>query len=105
MQHQAEAGKIWERGRNWVSTVVEVVPASLRLDTLGLMKKGDEGVGTGPLKADEDVLEIPMFVRVEWEADAANVDVGTAPGRDKEAREKRELAYWCVLGIGRISPD
>ncbi|AEO68623.1 uncharacterized protein THITE_2090132 [Thermothielavioides terrestris NRRL 8126] len=90
---QLEVGKIWERGRNWVSIVVEVVPASLRL-----------APGDPPLREDEDVLEIPMFVRVEWEGEAGGDDVGAAAGRDaaKEAREKRELAYWCVLGLGRI---
>ncbi|KAK0622353.1 dynactin subunit 4 [Immersiella caudata] len=89
--HQAEAGKIWERGRNWVSIVVEVVPASLRLDLL-----------EATAKEDEDVLEIPMFVRVEWEVDVGGDDVGTAPSRDKEQTEERELAYWCVLGLGRV---
>jgi len=91
-QNQLEVGKIWERGRNWVSIVVEVVPASLRLET-----------GDLPLREDEDVLEIPMFVRVEWEAEAGGDDVGAvSSGRDREARGKRELAYWCVLGLGRI---
>lgn len=94
---QGEAGKVWERGRNWVSIVLEVVPASLRVEHL-----------TGPAKDagprdDEDILEIPMFVRVEWEADAHN-DIGTGADKDKE-REKRELAYWCVLGVGRISRE
>lgn len=97
---QGEAGKVWERGRNWVSIVLEVVPASLRPKNLAT--KG--GKADGPLKEDEDILEIPMFVRVEWEADAQH-DVDTAHGRDKEAREKRELAYWCVLGVGRISHE
>lgn len=97
---QAEAGKIWERGRNWVSIVVEVVPASLRLENLAITAKDNE-VDKSPLKEDEDILEIPMFVRVEWEADAQN-DMGS---KDKEAREKRELAYWSVLGIGRISHE
>ncbi|KAK0639635.1 dynactin subunit 4 [Cercophora newfieldiana] len=93
--HQAEAGKIWERGRNWVSIVVEVVPASLRMDLLEAT--------ANPLKEDEDVLEIPMFVRVEWEVEAGGDEVGTAPGRDRETKERCELAYWCVLGFGRVS--
>lgn len=92
---QAEAGKIWERGRNWVSIVVEVVPASLRQGGKG---KEEELIGE-----DEDVLEIPMFVRVEWEVEAA-AEVGSAIG-GKEARERRELAYWCVLGVGRIARE
>jgi dynactin 4 len=113
-QHQAEAGKIWDRGRNWTSIVVEVVPASLRLDVLELANKsvadsGDQEtkeVDLGPLREDEDVLEIPMFVRVEWEAEAGNDEVGATPGeRDKDAKVKRELAYWTVLGIGRISQE
>ncbi|KAJ9136931.1 Dynactin subunit 4 [Pleurostoma richardsiae] len=103
--HQAEPGKIWERGRNWVSVVVEVVPASLSLEALAAGKKDGEDVDLGPLREDEDILEIPMFVRIEWEADAAHDEVGTAAGKDKDAREKREMAYWCVLGIGRISQE
>ncbi|KAJ3469436.1 hypothetical protein MRS44_003501 [Fusarium solani] len=96
---QPEAGKIWERGRNWVSIILEVVPAPLRPEDL----VGDK-VDKSPLREDEDVLEIPMFVRMEWEADSQQ-DVGTAPGKDKDAREKKELAYWCVLGVGRIRQD
>jgi dynactin 4 len=41
---------------------------------------------------------------MEWEAEG-QPEVGTAPGKDKETREKRELAYWCVLGVGRISHE
>jgi dynactin-4 len=97
--YQAEAGKIWERGRNWVSIVVEVIPASLRLSSVV------EGADTSPPGQDEDILEIPMFVRIEWEVDAVGDEVGVPPGtaKDREAKEKRELAYWSVLGIGRIS--
>jgi dynactin-4 len=106
-QHQAEAGKVWERGRNWVSVVVEVVPASLRVDGPAFMKSEEQQKDDGPLREDEDVLEIPVFVRVEWEADAADHEGGAvaASSKDKEVREKKELAYWCVLGIGRIAQD
>ncbi|KAM4057197.1 dynactin p62 family protein [Hirsutella rhossiliensis] len=99
---QGEAGKIWERGRNWVSIVLEVIPASLRAEhSMGL---GKDGAADDPPRDDEDILEIPMFVRIEWEADAHN-DMGTGADKDKETREKRELAYWCVLGVGRISHE
>ena len=114
-QQQAEAGKIWERGRNWVSVVAEVVPASLRLDGPEFMKNDEQRRDAGPLREDEDVLEIPVFVRVEWEADAAGDEAGGlaaatpaaagSGGKEKEVREKRELAYWCVLGVGRIAQD
>ncbi|KFA48347.1 hypothetical protein S40293_04489 [Stachybotrys chartarum IBT 40293] len=98
---QAEAGKIWERGRNWVSIVLEVVPASLRPQTVGIVSKGDT-TDRSPPKEDEDLLEIPMFVRLEWEVDTQN-EMGSS--KEKEAKEKRELAYWCVLGVGRISHE
>lgn len=106
-QQQAEAGKIWERGRNWVSVVVEVVPASLRLDAPEFMKSEEQKRDDGPLREDEDILEIPVFVRVEWETDAAQDEGGglAAGNRDKDVKEKRELAYWCVLGVGRIAQD
>ncbi|KAG8414611.1 hypothetical protein J3459_014231 [Metarhizium acridum] len=101
---QGEAAKIWERGRNWVSIILEVVPASLRPEHQTLLAKDKDEVDDSPLKEDEDILEIPMFIRMEWEADAQH-DIVTAHGKDKEAKEKRELAYWCVLGVGRISHE
>lgn len=105
-QHQAEPGKVWERGRNWVTIVVEVVPASLRLDknNVSISAKNSKGEpDLRPLQEDEDVLEIPMFVRLEWEAEDAAPDAGK--GEHGESLPKREVAYWCALGIGRISQD
>ncbi|KAL8698898.1 MAG: hypothetical protein Q9201_006319 [Fulgogasparrea decipioides] len=83
----AEAGKVWEKGRNWTSVVVEVgVVDVYGGDDDGVEELGDE---------DEDVLEIPVFVRVEWEAEVEE--------KGKEGgRETRELAYWVVLGLGRV---
>lgn len=84
---EAEAGKVWERGRNWTSVVLEVVCQEVR---------GGEGLGVAE---DEDVLEIPVFVRVEYEVEVA----GEEGGGEKERMEKRELAYWCVIGVGRVA--
>ncbi|KAI9740684.1 MAG: hypothetical protein M1818_004648 [Claussenomyces sp. TS43310] len=114
---QAEAGKVWERGRNWVSIVMEVVPASLSSGAdlgasgTGLETAGNSRSGTSAdrreleIYEDEDILEIPVFVRVEWETDAPQEDAAaatTTASKDRDAKEKRELAYWCVLGVGRI---
>ncbi|CZR66172.1 probable dynactin arp1 p62 subunit RO-2 [Phialocephala subalpina] len=107
-QHQAEAGKVWERGRNWVSVVVEVVPASLSFQGPEFLKTEErrQGEGDKEVREDEDVLEIPVFVRVEWEADSAHDEAGgLGASKEKEGKEKRELAYWCVLGVGRIARD
>lgn len=113
-QPSVEPGKVWERGRNWVTIVVEVVPASLERarTNASLVRTGSGGWGLGtkreldmgPLRPDEDVLEIPMFVRLEWETDAAG-DEGRAGDSKGDGREKRELAYWCVMGLGRVSQD
>ncbi|KAI1376740.1 hypothetical protein F4677DRAFT_417800 [Hypoxylon crocopeplum] len=105
--HQAEAGKVWERGRNWVTIVVEVVPASLRIEEPRalLRKEGDPEPDLSPLKEDEDVLEIPMFVRLEFEGDISQDQVGTTAGKEKDTKEKKEVAYWCAIGIGRISQE
>jgi dynactin-4 len=105
---QAEAGKVWERGRNWTSVVLEVVPASLAPVSVAVFgKKGEDGQDhrMASLKEDEDVVEIPVFVRVEYETEAVVDDgaVALAPAGEKEKKEKRELAYWCVLGVGKIA--
>jgi len=100
----AEAGKVWEKGRNWCSVVIEVVPAWLKGD--GTLLGKEEGDQQEELQEDEDVLEIPMFVRLEWEESAGHDDTsGGTGGKNKEAKEKRELAYWSVLGIARIARD
>ncbi|KAL9103117.1 MAG: hypothetical protein Q9163_001796, partial [Psora crenata] len=83
----AEAGKVWEKGRNWTTVVVEVVCANIDKDETDL-------------EEDEDVLEIPVFVRMAWEAEV-NADDGGV-GKGDERREKRELTYWIVVGVGRI---
>lgn len=82
----AEAGKVWDKGRNWTTVVLEVVPGTLP---------------EGTLQADEDVLEIPVFVRMEW--DSENQIESTTPMGKQGDLVKRELAYWMVLGVGRVS--
>jgi len=111
---QPEAGKVWETGRNWTSVVVEVVPGSVSqvtsfgLSDLSLAQKDTtanrqehDGKKYDGLREGDDTLEIPILVRVEWEADVAAEEGGVTSGA-KPARENRELAFWSVLGAGRI---
>ncbi|OJD18152.1 hypothetical protein AJ78_01818 [Emergomyces pasteurianus Ep9510] len=98
----AEAGKIWDRGRNWTTVAMEIVPGSLPGSATGSAGEND-GIR---IDDDEDVLEIPVFVRVEWEAEGGTEELAVRPDtkRQQEAEMvKRELAYWMVLGIGRIT--
>ena len=94
------AGKLYDQGRNWVSVVIEIIPASI------FRKQGEQ------LEEDEDVIEIPIRVRLEWtvteDEDAGIVD-RRRRDRDKVLDEgeeadngKRELSYWTVLGVGRV---
>ncbi|KAL1392589.1 dynactin p62 family-domain-containing protein [Phyllosticta capitalensis] len=121
--HALEAGKIWDRGRNWTTVVVEIVPDRAEASEL-----------EGGLDEDEDVLEVPLFVRIEYETEVAVEEAREARERERErekARAKlggakdegddkeggdggrgtpalppgkvrREEAFWCVLGAGRI---
>ncbi|PCH06768.1 Dynactin p62 [Penicillium occitanis (nom. inval.)] len=128
----AEAGKVWDKGRNWTTVVLEVVPEVLpgtqqpgipsTPSKAGKKKdpeneNGEDDIDT-QLREDEDVLEIPVFVHLEWDAenqmdqdDEAGGDkshLRQRVGGDSESQKsdsiKRELAYWMVLGVGRISP-
>jgi dynactin-4 len=96
---QPEAGKVWERGRNWTTVVVEVVPGRLDKKSGSTIESttGDESKG-----ADDDILEIPVFVRVEWEAEVTAEDAA-ATGAAKGTKESREIAFWSVLGAGKIT--
>jgi dynactin-4 len=132
----AEAGKIYDKGRNWTSVVLEVVPVdAVRERTVGFVNenKRTEGPGTvsGPEKHhiqteeqgneenvddDDNVVEIPIRVRLEWrQSDVDDGEEGqkktnnttttsTKVNEDGEVEDtaKRELAYWMVLGVGRV---
>ncbi|MCJ1307306.1 hypothetical protein MMC25_000952 [Agyrium rufum] len=118
---QAEAGKIWEKGRNWTTVVLEVKCHPINTKILSKPKahqvrRGDsmddeeEEDEEEELGEDEDVLEIPIFVRLEWDADIVPELSGVRAGtqRDKKGesvvvKDRRELAYWCVLGVGKIA--
>lgn len=89
-----------------------VVEISAAFATSGIGGQGEEG----GKREDVDVLEIPVFVRVEWESSSAEVERGGGSGsgnerrdgedkdgekdKDKDRKEKRELAFWCVIGVG-----
>ena len=81
----AEAGKVWDKDKNTTTVVVEIVCAPI------VLKQGD-------VAEDEDIVEIPVFVRLDWEAEVERDD---GNGKTRERKEKRELAYWTVIGLGR----
>jgi dynactin-4 len=97
---QIEAGKIWDRGRNWTSVVIEIVPGFLR-PIVGFGKDESE---VEELDEDDDLLEIPIFVRLEFETEANAEDRGLGDSRgSKGEKERREEAFWTVVGAGRIA--
>lgn len=89
------AGKVYDRGQNWTSVVVEIVPASI-------VKTMDE-----TLLQDEDVVEIPIRVRLDWKiTDEQALRDASSARKDTEDEAddgQRELSYWMVLGIGRTA--
>jgi dynactin-4 len=96
---QIEAGKIWDRGRNWTSVVIEVIPGFLQpIPAIGqAQSEGDD------LDEDDDLLEIPIFVRLEFETEANAEERGLGDSRgSKGEKERREEAFWTVVGAGRI---
>ena len=88
----AEAGKVWDQGRNWTTVVLEVIGAP----PVAVVGGGDDERARGT--EDELVVEIPVFVRVDWHAHALK-DEAAAPDK---GRERRELAYWAVIGVGTV---
>lgn len=96
---QIEAGKIWDRGRNWTSVVLEVVPGFLQpISGFGAAEQQKD------LDEDDDLVEIPIFVRLEFETEAGAEERGLGDSRgSKGEKERREEAFWAVVGVGRIA--
>ncbi|KAK0259123.1 hypothetical protein LTS09_005947 [Friedmanniomyces endolithicus] len=105
LDRQPEAGKVWERTKNSTSVVLEIVPGALKT-VPGIMPKSQKELEEEEWEEGDDVLEIPIYVRAEWEVTEEHDDAGDRKGgkRSVEAdgNVKKELAFWCVLGVGRI---
>jgi dynactin-4 len=126
----AEAGKVYDKGRNWTSVVLEVVPVgAVRPKSLVNVRQEQSSVESSGLNElengiqneqqedaaaaaddDDDVVEIPIRVRLEWrQSDAEEGEDGVKKTTTKINEEggvvdeaRRELAYWMVLGVGRV---
>lgn len=101
-----EAGKVWDKGRNWTTVVLEVIPGTLpgsEADPSAPAgnEDGEQNAVSGS-KQDEDVLEIPVFVHMEWDAEAQLEQQNVGKASKPDDLVARELAYWMVLGVGRI---
>ena len=102
---QPEAGKIWEKTRNTTSVIIEITPGSLE-PAPSIVPKTEQEHEDEELDDDDDLLEVPVYVRAEWEAE---VKPGETPQGKKDAtaapgeRVVKELDYWVVLGIGKIA--
>jgi dynactin-4 len=106
-----EPGKPYDRGRNWTSVVIEVIPGFLESvgssfnfgRSASVVSMTDTGPD-GELEEDDNVVEIPIFVRLEFEADVNSDERGLGDSRgSKGEKEKREEAFWTVVGVGRIA--
>ncbi|KAJ5103444.1 hypothetical protein N7532_003973 [Penicillium argentinense] len=99
-----EAGKVWDKGRNWTTVVLEVIPGTLPGSEADAGKEGiDEDEIAVAAQQDEDVLEIPVFVHMEWDAEAQLEQQNVGKASKPDDLVARELAYWMVLGVGRIT--
>lgn len=89
------AGKVYDRGRNWTSIVIEVVPASM-------VKHKDER-----MEEDEDVIEVPIRIRLEWQVTDESSLRDESTGKKDDDGEvddgSRQISYWMVVGVGRVS--
>lgn len=99
-----EAGKVWDKGRNWTTVVLEVVPGTLPGSSAegGNPSTDEDVLAVTASKKDEDVLEIPVFVHMEWDADTQLDQQNVGKASKPDDKVTRELAYWMVLGVGRI---
>ena len=104
---QPEAGKIWQRTRNSTSVILEIVPGSLQPPPSIVPNSGEE-FADEESSEDDDVLEVPLYVRVEWEVEEKiDRELVTRSQQKKEStgtveKVQKESGFWAVVGLGRI---
>nr|POE88405.1 isoform 2 of dynactin subunit 4 [Quercus suber] len=91
-----EAGKIWEKTRNTTSVVMEIVPGELPPPP---PPSSDAHEKDGGGAVDEEVLELPIFVHVEWTAHHQN-----DPHANGEKRSERERRAAASADVGAAGP-
>jgi dynactin 4 len=105
-ERQPEAGKIWDRTRNSTSVIIEVIPGPINPPATSIVPKTDEELAREEEEegVDPEIVEIPIYLRAEWESIVdAEASEKVAKGRSVGEKVPKELAYWCVLGVGRIA--
>ena len=114
------AGRVYETGKNWVGIVIEIEPGfrpvSRPLNDVTAEDLQEEAADTEGGYS-HNVMEIPIRVRLEWTV--SETESRKVPREEKSAsqkllddtegninglknEDKRELAYWMVLGVGRV---
>ena len=84
LDRQPEAGKVWQRTRNSTSVVLEIVPGSLKpAPSIVPTSEQEEELQDG-----DEVLEVPVYVRAEWEVNADDVDTPAHVLRDSTKEKK-----------------
>lgn len=107
-EQQAAAGKLYESGRNWIGVVMEIIPGPRQINTFSSSTEGEVAFSSEEPE-DEEILEIPIRVRLEWKVTENQEKKQKRPGEklleeedDDDDDGRRELAYWMVLGVGRV---
>ncbi|KAF2721177.1 hypothetical protein K431DRAFT_268948 [Polychaeton citri CBS 116435] len=98
---QPEAGKVWEKTRSSTSVILEVMPGVPK-PVASISTHLGAGLDDDAEEANDDsdnVVAIPIFVRAEWETEGQSESGQAGTNGEKEVKE---LAYWSVLGLGRI---
>ena len=112
----AEAGKVYEKGQNWTSVVLELVPG-LTINRTNIADNTEHADSMDQILCEpdpptknfsddvEDVFEIPIHVRLEWKQGLGD-DKGPSSRIHHQNHDKDdgtcELSYWMVLGVGKI---
>lgn len=80
------SGALWDRGKNWTTVVLEIIPSEIISDDINF---------------NNDLVEISIFVKVVYDI---NLNKDTFKHLDVNVKQvvSKEMGFWVVIGLGKV---
>ncbi|KTW31477.1 hypothetical protein T552_00120 [Pneumocystis carinii B80] len=81
------SGALWDRGRNWTTVVLEIIPSKIISNNMNF---------------NDDLVEISVFVKVVYDIILDKEEFKHVETSLSQGIVSKEIGFWGVIGLGKI---